>query len=127
MRVNQLVAGATPARLVDHRLGQLGKQIEEPALVDLLGRADREPGDPAALGKPHSVWAGSARAPGEDFGGNAAPAQFLADRPQIDIHPAVFTRPQGSDRRGMHADDRERFQSHPPWCGGRTPLIVAVS
>src|ERR1700737_1308419 len=126
MRVDQAVSGSPPPCLVEHGLREGGQLVEKAGFVDLLGRTNGQPGHPALFGEANPVRPRCAGAPGEDLGRDAAPAELLADCPQVDVHPAVFARPKGSDRRSVDADDRERFQWHPPWCGDRTPFIVAV-
>src|SRR5207244_2703422 len=53
---------------------------------------------------------------------DTAPAQLLTDRPDIDVHPAVLSRPQGGNRRGVQAHDGHRFQRRSSlWCHGAPP------
>src|SRR2546429_6436490 len=122
MAVDQAVADTAPPLLAEHRLGEAGEQVEESALIEVFGGPNPQPGYPALLCQPHPLGSVDAGPPGEDLGGDTAPAELLADRPDIDVHPAVFSRPQGGNRRGMQAHDGERFQRRPSLRGDRAPL-----
>ena len=96
--VDEAVASATPARLVEDGLSEVRQQIEQLRFVHLAARANGEPGHPAPIGEPHPVRAGTAGLAGKHLSRNPPPAEFLAHRPQVDVHPAVFARPERSDR-----------------------------
>src|SRR2546421_4427942 len=122
MAVHQAVADTAPPLLAEHRLGEAGEQVEESALIEVFGGPNPQTGYPALLCQPHPLGSVDAGPPGEDLGGDTAPAELLADRPDIDVHPAVFSRPQGGNRRGMQAHDGERLQRRPSLRGDRAPL-----
>src|SRR5947208_14513166 len=119
MAVDQAVADTAPPLLAEHRLGEAGAQIEVPALIEVFGGPNPQPGYPALLCQPHPLGSVDAGPPGEDLGRDTAPAELLADRPDIDVHPAVFSRPEGGNRRGMQAHDGERSQPRPSFPAAR--------
>src|SRR2546423_14377494 len=100
MAVDQAVADTAPPLLAEHRLGEAGEQVEESALIEVFGGPNPQPGYPALLCQPHPLGSVQACAPAEDPGGDTAPAEFLADRLDMNVYPAVFSRPQGRNRRG---------------------------
>src|ERR1700694_131253 len=122
------IAPSAAPLLAQDRLAEVGEQVEEARLLDVLGGPDGQARHPAALGQPDPVRPLLTRPPGEDLGVDAAPAQLLAHRPYVDVHPTVFARPQGGDRRGVQADDRERFQMSVSFCVlGRHPIVAVWS
>src|SRR5947208_16258576 len=119
MAVDQAVADTAPPLLAEYRLGEAGEQVEESTLIEVFGGPNPQPGDPALLCQPHPLGSVDAGPPVEDLGGDTAPAQLLADRPDIDVHPAVFSRPECGNRRGMRPPDGERSQPRPSFPAAR--------
>src|SRR2546429_1608791 len=122
MAVHQPVARTAPPLLAEHGLGEAGEQVEQSPLIEVFGRSNPQPGDPALFCQPHAVGPVHAGAPGEDLGWDTAPAQLFADCPDIDVHSAVLSRPECGNRRGVQAHDGERFQRRPSLRGDRAPL-----
>src|SRR5256714_1476041 len=110
MAVDQAVAESAAALLAKNGLAEVGQQVEEVRLVDVLGGPHGQARDPALFGQPDTIGALRARPAGEDLGRNAAAAELFADGTDVDIHPAVLARPQGSDRRRVQTDDGQGFQ-----------------
>src|SRR5207245_1045776 len=97
--VDQAIAAAAATLLAQDGFAEVGKQIEEARLIDVVRGSNGEARDPALLGQPDPVPPVRARPAGEDFGRDAATAELFADRPDVDVHPAVFARPEGGDGR----------------------------
>src|SRR5438270_3600105 len=114
MAVDQAVADTAPPLLAEHRLGEAGEQVEESALIEVFGGPNPQPGYPALLCQPHPLGSVDAGPPGEDLGGDTAPAELLADRPDIDVHPAVFSRPQGGTGEACRLTMASGFSAVPP-------------
>src|SRR5437870_9553760 len=105
MAVDQAVALASAALLAENGLTEVGQQVEEVRLVDVVSGAHGEARDPALFGQPDPIGALRARPAGEDLGRDAAAAELLADGTDVDIHAAVLARPEGSDRRRVQTND----------------------
>src|SRR5438552_2211532 len=110
MAVDQAVVVASAALLAKNGLAEVGQQVEEVCLVDVVGWPHGQARDPALFGQPDTIGALRARPAGEDLGRDAAAAELFADGTDVDVHPAVFARPEGSDRRRVQTDDGQGFQ-----------------
>ena len=108
--VDQAIAAAAATLLAQDGFAEVGKQIEEARLIDVVRGSNGKARDPALLGQPDPVPPVRARPAGEDFGRDAATAELFADRPDVDVHPAVLARPKGRDRGRVQTDDGEWFQ-----------------
>src|SRR5437764_15496943 len=99
MAVDQAVVVASAALLAKNGLAEVGQQVEEACLVDVVGWPHGQARDPALFGQPDTIGALRARPAGEDLGRDAAAAELFADGTGVDGPLAVLARPEGSDRR----------------------------